>query len=360
MAGRGDEARTPGAPRGRNTRARVKWGTPSRGRRQSRISPMTTARLAPGFTGLYRYRGKPQGRRRGEASAHQVTKMAARRRPKRRWTQALAAAHAHRVVRMSRSGGVPGIVMFAQSHAYEPFMGRWSRRLAPLFVEFAGVQDGESVLDVGSGTGALAVRDPRGAAQGARHRRRSGAGLRRRRRASGRRGGASASSSATREALDFSDGTFDRAVSLLALNFVPDPAQALAEQIRVTRPGGLVAAAVWDYGDGMQMLRAFWDEAVAADPAAERARRAPPALVPAQPALRAVAVAGHARGGRAAADDRAALRVVRGLLEPVPRRPGAGGRLRRQPVASRPHALGRPPASSPGRRARQRRWSVRA
>ena len=47
--------------------------------------------------------------------------------------------------------------MFAQSHAYEPFMGRWSRRLAPLFVEFAGVQDGESVLDVGSGTGALAA-----------------------------------------------------------------------------------------------------------------------------------------------------------------------------------------------------------
>ena len=70
------------------------------------------------------------------------------------------------------------------------------------------------------------------------------------------------------QALDFSDATFDRAVSLLALNFVPDPAQALAEQIRVTRPGGLIAAAVWDYGDGMQMLRAFWDEAVAADPAA--------------------------------------------------------------------------------------------
>src|SRR5215203_3130823 len=47
--------------------------------------------------------------------------------------------------------------MFAQSHAYEPFMGRWSRRLAPLFVEFLGVQDGESVLDIGSGTGALAT-----------------------------------------------------------------------------------------------------------------------------------------------------------------------------------------------------------
>jgi SAM-dependent methyltransferase len=68
--------------------------------------------------------------------------------------------------------------------------------------------------------------------------------------------------------LDFSDATFDRALSLLALNFVPDPAAALAEQIRVTRPGGLIAAAVWDYGGGMQMLRAFWDVAVAADQAA--------------------------------------------------------------------------------------------
>jgi SAM-dependent methyltransferase len=126
--------------------------------------------------------------------------------------------------------------MFAQSHAYEPFMGRWSRRLAPLFVEFAGVQDGESVLDIGSGPGAR-VRDPEARPRA------SPASIRPRttcqRPDSGQRGGASASSSATR-ALDFSDGTFDRAVSLLALNFVPDPAQALAEQIRVTRPGGLV------------------------------------------------------------------------------------------------------------------------
>ena len=238
--------------------------------------------------------------------------------------------------------------MFAQSHAYEPFMGRWSRRLAPLFVEFAGVQDGESVLDIGSGTGALATAivearpkahvtavDPAQDYVSAARQRAPRRGIR--------------FVVGDARALDFSDGTFDRAVSLLALNFVPDPALALAEQIRVTRPGGLVAAAVWDYGDGMQMLRAFWDEAVAADPAAERARRAPPALVPAQPALRAVAVAGHARGGRAAADDRDALRVVRGLLEPVSRRPGTGGRLRCQPVASGPHALVRPLASSPGR-----------
>ena len=52
------------------------------------------------------------------------------------------------------------------------------------------------------------------------------------------------------------------------LNFVPDTAAAVREMIRVTRPNGVVAAAVWDYGDGMEMLRVFWDEAVALDPAA--------------------------------------------------------------------------------------------
>ena len=55
---------------------------------------------------------------------------------------------------------------------------------------------------------------------------------------------------------------------MLVLNFVPDTAAAVREMIRVTRPNGVVAAAVWDYGDGMQMLRVFWDEAVALDPAA--------------------------------------------------------------------------------------------
>ena len=55
---------------------------------------------------------------------------------------------------------------------------------------------------------------------------------------------------------------------MLVLNFVPDPAAALQQMIRVTRPGGVVAATVWDYGEGMQMLRTFWHAAVALDPAA--------------------------------------------------------------------------------------------
>lgn len=157
--------------------------------------------------------------------------------------------------------------MFAQSHAYEPFMGRWSRRLAPLFVDFVGVQDGESVLDVGSGTGALAAAileaRPKAYVTGLDVAPDYVAAARQR----GRRGARFVIGDA--HALDFADGTFDRAVSMLALNFVRDPRRALAEQIRVTRPGALIAAAVWDYGDGMQMLRAFWNEAVAANPAAD-------------------------------------------------------------------------------------------
>ena len=56
---------------------------------------------------------------------------------------------------------------------------------------------------------------------------------------------------------------------MLVINFIPDHEKALAEMRRVTRAGGTVSACVWDYGDGMESLRIFWDEAVALDPAAE-------------------------------------------------------------------------------------------
>ena len=153
--------------------------------------------------------------------------------------------------------------MFSESDGYERFMGRWSRRLAPLFVTFAGVTEGDRVLDVGSGTGALSaaaaaiesvqVTGIEPAAAYVRY-------------AQERLDGHFEVGDAM--ALPFADDSFDRTLAMLVLNFVPDPAAALQQMIRVTRPGGVVAAAVWDYGEGMQMLRTFWDAAVALDPAA--------------------------------------------------------------------------------------------
>ncbi len=154
--------------------------------------------------------------------------------------------------------------MFAGSSAYERFMGRWSRRLAPLLVTFAGVADRDSVLDAGCGTGALsfaiAGMVPSAAVTGVDpsaafvHDAQAHAPVDRVRFLVG-----------DVRALRFPDASFARTLSLVVMNFIPDPASALKEMTRVTRPGGIVAAAVWDYGEGMEMLRVFWDEAVALD-----------------------------------------------------------------------------------------------
>jgi SAM-dependent methyltransferase len=156
--------------------------------------------------------------------------------------------------------------VFSAGDPYERFMGRWSRALAPLLVRFAGVLDGENVLDVGSGTGALTAAlaaalpastivgvDPAAAYVASAQARLPGDRVR--------------FEVGDARQLRFADTSFDRTVSALMLNFVPDPAKAVEEMRRVTRPGGTIAAAVWDYGDGMQMLRVFWDEAVALEPA---------------------------------------------------------------------------------------------
>jgi SAM-dependent methyltransferase len=156
--------------------------------------------------------------------------------------------------------------IFAESDAYERFMGRWSRRLAPLLVTFASVEERNSVLDVGSGTGALAsaITEARPSAQVTGVDPSSAYVRYAQARSPGDRVRFSVGDA---QALRFPDATFDKALSLLVMNFIPDPAKALRETIRVTRPGGTVAAAVWDYGEGMEMLRVFWDEAVALDSA---------------------------------------------------------------------------------------------
>jgi SAM-dependent methyltransferase len=159
--------------------------------------------------------------------------------------------------------------MFAASAAYERFMGRWSRLLAPVYISFAQIESGDRVLDVGAGTGSLAsaleatpgvkevvgVDPSEGLIAYARQNAKAG-------RARFEVGDA--------QALKFDDASFDKTMSLLVMNFVPDHDKAIAEMRRVTRPGGGVSACVWDYSDGMQMLRYFWDEAVALDPTADK------------------------------------------------------------------------------------------
>jgi SAM-dependent methyltransferase len=154
---------------------------------------------------------------------------------------------------------------FSAADAYERFMGRWSRLLAPALVQFADVRDDHLVLDVGSGTGALST----AVAAAAPAARITGidpsaayVAFVQAKRPSDR----SEFEVGDAQQLRFNDATFDRTLSLLALNFIADAGKALREMTRVTRRGGTVAAAVWDYGDGMEMLRVFWDAVIALRP----------------------------------------------------------------------------------------------
>ena len=149
---------------------------------------------------------------------------------------------------------------------YERYMGRWSRRLAPQFVDWLALPAHSTWVDVGCGTGALAAAiversEPReviGVEPSDGFLTLAAANLRGR--ATLRRG--------TATALPLDDASADAIVSALVLNFVPDPAAGLREMRRVARPGGTVAACVWDYADGMAFIRRFWDAAVALDPGA--------------------------------------------------------------------------------------------
>jgi SAM-dependent methyltransferase len=155
--------------------------------------------------------------------------------------------------------------------AYESYVGRWSRLVAREFLAWLRVPRDASWLDVGCGTGALAqtILDicwP-GAVAGVdpspelvEHARRLASGAR--------------LQVADAQALPFADGTVDCAVAGLVLNFVADPARAVTEMARVVRRGGMVAAYVWDYADGMQLIRRFWDAAVELDPAADELHEA--------------------------------------------------------------------------------------
>lgn len=155
--------------------------------------------------------------------------------------------------------------------AYERSMGRWSRLLADAFLDAVPLPAGAAVLDAGCGTGALsealAGRDP-----GARI---TGVDLSEAFLAAARArvpGGTFRQGDLTR--LADADASFDAALSLLVLQFVPDRAAAAAELLRVTRPGGTIAAAMWDFVGGFTFVRAFADTVAAteADGEAFRAR----------------------------------------------------------------------------------------
>jgi SAM-dependent methyltransferase len=148
---------------------------------------------------------------------------------------------------------------------YESYIGRWSRLVAAAFLDRLEIPPGRRWLDLGCGTGALtgtilAACDPSmvvGVDPSAAFVAHAQATITDRR-ASFHVG------DATQTGLDYAH--VDVVVSGLVLNFVPDLGAALAEARRVVRPAGAVAGYVWDYADGMQLLRRFWDAAVALDP----------------------------------------------------------------------------------------------
>lgn len=149
--------------------------------------------------------------------------------------------------------------------SYAQFMGRFSEPLAPKFADFADIRTGQRALDVGCGPGALTAElvsrlgagtvraiDQSASFVTALKARLPGVDV--------RLGNA--------EGIPFADDEFDVALAQLVVHFMPDPVAGLAEMARVTRPGGVVAACVWDYAGGTDPLAAFWRAVHDLDPAA--------------------------------------------------------------------------------------------
>lgn len=147
--------------------------------------------------------------------------------------------------------------------AYDRFMGRYSEPLAGAFVEFIGVGQGQSALDVGCGTGALTGRlvkllgadavhgvDPSASFVDTCRRRLPGVDVR----------------EAVAESLPFDDDAFDVVAASLVVHFMTDPAVGATEMARVARPGGTVAACVWDLYGGRGPISPLWAAARDLDP----------------------------------------------------------------------------------------------
>lgn len=152
--------------------------------------------------------------------------------------------------------------------SYNVYMGRWSRQIAPIFLDWLDPPEGLEWLEVGCGTGALSSAIVASCNPKSLFAIDASPGFL-----------ATAQASVTdprvtfhladAQALPLDDDSADVAVSALVLNFVPDRARALAEMSRVARPRGTVAFYVWDYpGGGVEFMRAFWTAAAELDPGA--------------------------------------------------------------------------------------------
>jgi SAM-dependent methyltransferase len=152
------------------------------------------------------------------------------------------------------------------AESYDRFMGRYSLLLSPQMADLAGVREGQQVIDVGCGPGALtaelvtrlgpqsvAAVDPSAPFVAATQARNPGVDVRQ----------------ASAERLPFPDRTFDAALAQLVVHFMSDPVAGLAEMARVTRGDGVVAACVWDHAGGQGPLSLFWAAVRELDPGVE-------------------------------------------------------------------------------------------
>jgi SAM-dependent methyltransferase len=157
--------------------------------------------------------------------------------------------------------------VWARGDSYEPYVGRWSRLVAQEFIPWLVVSEDSQWLDIGCGTGALCqtildLANPQNVK-----------GIDRsegyieyvRSRVSDPR---AAFETGDAQTLPVESEIYDAVVSVLVLNFVPGPSQMIAEMARAVHRGGVIALYVWDYAGKMQMMRHFWNAALALDPAA--------------------------------------------------------------------------------------------